>query len=64
MSPDTRAFFQERKKQLKTKYDAWNKTFAEWKVRFTKQSSHSFPFTLCEGVKSLECGALFASVHH
>jgi hypothetical protein len=34
VSPDPRAFFQDRKKQLEATYDAWKKTFAEWKVRW------------------------------
>lgn len=31
MSPETRSFFEKRKGELKADYDAWQKTYAEWK---------------------------------
>ncbi len=32
VSPETRSFFEKRKGELKAEYDAWGKTYAEWKA--------------------------------
>lgn len=32
VSPETRAFFEKRKGELKAEYDAWQKTYGEWKA--------------------------------